>query len=346
MKFVCGIMMQSYDIFYFDAKFGNFAAQKQRNMVTEEMIAKAQMLDMNDYVQSGEGANGASYDNIGDSSIMVKLYNDDYPTETIFTELDTAHKVFELGIPSPEPGKLVSDGKRLGIMFRRIVGKRSYSRMLADEPERCEELAREFARCCRIVHTTVCPAGVFPDAKAQFQHLLEASKEFNAEEKKVLAAFIDSVPECSTALHGDMHFGNAISTLKKGQPITEAHDVYFIDLGYFAHGYPLFDLGMLQNICLFAEDDFLFHDFHIHQDVAKRFWRAFAGEYFFGPDKWGVKFFGPDADADVVGFDKALETVNKGMLPFHSIKMLLVEYNLGFMPPSYAERIRKTFGFN
>lgn len=314
-------------------------------MVTQEMIGRAEMLHMNGYVQSGEGANGASYDKTDDPSVMIKLYNEDYPAETIFTELETARKVYELGIPSPEPGRLVTDGKRLGIMFRRIVGKRSYSRMLADEPERYDEFAREFAGYCKKVHTTECPDGVFPDAKSQFLHLLEASGEFNADEKKVIGNFIDSVPDCTTALHGDMHMGNAISTLKKGEALSEAHEVYFIDLGYSAHGCPLFDLGMLHNICNYADEGFLFHDMHIHRDVAQKFWRSFVDEYFFGPDKWGVKWFGPDADAGTQGFDKAFETVNKGMLPFTSTKLLLVEFNIGSMPPEYARLIRRTFGF-
>lgn len=306
----------------------------------------AKLLNMADLVQSGEGANGASYDLVSDPSMMVKLYNEGYDTSTIFTELDAARKVYELGIPSPKPGELVTDGVRYGIMFRRIVGKRSYSRMLADEPERYDEFAREFARYCKMIHTTECPEDMFPDAKPQFLHLLQADKVFNDHQKAVMADFIKSMPDSNTALHGDMHMGNAISTLPFGAPLSTPHDVYFIDLGYFAHGCPLLDLGMLMNICLISDDGFRFHDFHIHREVTAPFWASFVDEYFFGPDKAGVKWFGPAADPAVSGFDAALKAVYEGMLPYYSIKMLLVEYNLnGFLPDPYPEVIRSTFKF-
>lgn len=299
-------------------------------------MEKAILLDMSDYIQSGEGANGASYDCISDQSVMVKLYNTDYPVDPIYSELEVARKVYEIGVPSPEPGELVTDGERLGIKFRRIVGKRSYSRMLADEPERYDEFAREYARHCKKVHQIECPEGMFPDAREQFLYMLDVSKEFTPSQKNVIADFIRSVPDCNTAVHGDMHMGNGISTLPVGAPLSTPHEFYFIDLGYFAHGCPLFDLGMMQNICLFADEDFRFHDFHIHGALTKKFWNSFADEYFFGPEKYGEKWFGKNATID---------TVNDGMMPYYSVKMLLVNFNLGFMPPSYLELIRKTFGF-
>lgn len=291
---------------------------------------------MSDYVKSGEGSNGASYDCISDPSMMVKLYNTDYPRDTIALEHETARKVYDLGIPSPEPGEIVTDGERLGIRFRRIRGKRSYSRMLADEPERCDEFAREYARYCKMLHSTKCPEGVFPDAREQFLHMLDSDTAFTRDQQKVIADFIRSVPDYSTAVQGDMHMGNAISTLPLGAPLSAPHEVYFIDLCYFAHGCPLFDLGMLQNICLFADDDFRFGDFHVHGDITKAFWISFVDEYFFGPEKLGEKWFGPGV---------SYEGVNEGLMPYYSVKMLLVEFNLGFMPPIYADLIRKTFNF-
>lgn len=294
-------------------------------------------LDMSLYVQSGEGANGCSYDMIGNPDVMVKLYNEGYDTSTIFTELEVAEKVFRLGVPSPEPGQIVTDGKRIGIRFRRITGKRSFSRMLADEPGRVDEFSREFARYYKGLHSTECPEGLFPDAKEQFLHLLDADRLFTTEQKKVIGDFICNVPDCTTALHGDMHMGNVISTLKPGAPLDSPHNVYFIDLGYFARGCPLFDMGMLNNICLYADDEFRYHDFHIHADIARKFWDGFVDEYFFGPDKLGEKWFGKGVDAAAV--EKALE-------PFYAVKMLLVEYNLGgVLPPGAKEDIDRIFGF-
>ena len=293
-------------------------------------------IDLNDYRKSGEGANGSSYDCISDPLEMVKLYNTDYPKDTIYQELDVARKVFSLGVPSPEPGELVTDGERLGIRFRRIVGKRSYSRMLSDEPERVEELSREFARYCKLVHSTECPEGVFPDAKPQFLHLLETDRAFNDSEKQTIADFINSIPDSTTALHGDMHIGNVISTLPKGAPLSVPHKIYFIDLGYFSRGFPLLDLGMTRNICMTSAEDFRVHDFHVTGELTRRVWEYFVDEYFFAEDRLAERYFGKG---------QTFESVSEAIRPYECCKLLLVEFNLGVMLPHYERHIRETFGF-
>jgi len=295
---------------------------------------EAKYIDLSDYRRSGEGANGASYDCISDPSYMVKLYNKDYPVHTIYSEQEVARKVYALGIPSPEPGEIVTDGECIGIRFRRVDGKRSFSRAFADEAERVEPYAREFARMCKNLHNTHCPDGLFPDAKQQFLDLLDADKTFGPAEHEVLAGFIKSAPDCKTALHGDMHFGNALTTLPKGAPLDSVHETYFIDLGYFAQGCPLFDMGMLYNICLIADEDFRQHDFHEDGKLTEKVWKYFVDEYFFAEDCIADKMFGSGQTA---------ETVSGIIAKYSAVKLLLVEYNLGFMPPGYIKFIRETF---
>ncbi len=278
-------------------------------------------INLEDYRRSGAGANGESYDCIADNSVMLKLYNSDYPTDTIFSELDVARKVYELGVPSPEPGELVTDGQRIGIRFRRIVGKRSFSRMLADEPERYDELAREFARCCLKLHSTECPDGVFPDAKPQFQALLDADVYLDARQKAKASAFLQDIPDARTALHGDLHIGNVISTLPFGAPLSQPHSLYFIDLGYFARGCPLLDLGMMRCICVTSDDEFRRKEMHIDASLAAKVWASFVDEYF--------------------GGSLSVEEADALITPYQALKCFLIEYNLnGFLPPNYAELVR------
>ncbi len=293
-------------------------------------------IDISEYVKSGAGANGSSYDKIDDSSVMLKLYNTDYPTQTIFDEHEVAKKAFEIGVPSPEPSEIVTNGERIGIQFKRIVGKRSYSRAIADEPERVEEYSREFARYCKKIHQLQCPEGMFPSAKEQFLHMLEVSKTYTPEQKSIVKEFIESVPDCMTALHGDMHIGNVITTLPKGAPMSTPHDVYFIDLGYFSYGYPLFDLGMLYSICLTADEDFRQQEIHLTGEMTKIVWKYFIDEYFFQEDNLAEKYFGKDA---------TLERINEILTKFSCIKLLLVEFNLGFLPENYLSVVKKTFNF-
>lgn len=287
---------------------------------------------MSRYVLTGAGANGESYDCLDDETLMLKLYNASYPVQPVIDELDVAKRVFDLGVPSPKPGELVEVDGRLGIKFRKVVGKRSYSRALADEPQRVEEFAREFARYAKLLHSTKCPSEMFPDQKSQYLALLDADVDFNYEEHELMRRFILSMPDADTAVHGDLHMGNLLTTLPKGAPITDPHDVLFIDLGYFASGCPLLDIGMLDNVCNYADEGFRQHEMHVGIDVTSKFWNYFVDEYFFGPEKFAEKWFSKGVrPADIPEL----------MLPYTAIKLLLVGFNIGSMPESYIPMIKR-----
>lgn len=290
-------------------------------------------VDLSRFVRSGAGANGESYDSLDDPNLMLKLYNAEYPVQPLIDELEIARKVYSIGVPSPEPGHIVRVGDRLGIIFRRVDGKRSYSRALADEPERVDEFAVEFARVCRKLHSTECPEGMFPSEKSQFLKLLEADVTFTAAEQAKLRKIIMDMPDSMTAVHGDLHMGNVLTTLPKGRPLSDPHDIYFIDLGYFAYGCPLLDVAMLYNVCVFADEDFRKAEMHVDGELSGKFWNAFAGEYFFGEDRLAEKWFGEGV---------TMEDVNEHMMRYVSVKLLLVEFNIGSMPENYVPMVRET----
>lgn len=293
---------------------------------------EALRIDLKDYRQTGEGANGVSYDCISDPSEMIKLYKPDYPMQPIFDELEVARKVYDFGVPSPEPGTIVTDGTRLGIKFRKIQGKRSFSRMFADEPARTEEYARELARWCRKLHSMECPKGLFPDAKQQFRDMLAQLDCLDGPQKDYLNRLIDETPDSTTALHGDMHFGNIVTNLPEGAPLSTTHDTMFIDLGYFAQGHPLLDLGMMTNICVFGEEEFVYHDMHIHKSQAARVYDYFLDEYFFAGDHLADKWFGPC---------QTIDSVKQRLLKGYLIKSILITFNLGFALPVFLDELRR-----
>ena len=292
---------------------------------------KPTKIDLRDYRLSGAGANGESYDCISDPEMMVKLYFPSYPVQPIFDEQEVAVKVYGLGIPSPEPGEIVTDGSRLGIRFRRIRGKRSFSRMFADEPGRTEEFAREMARFCKRLHAVECPDGMFPDAKQQFRDMLAQLKGITEEERSFLAGLIDGMPDGKSALHGDMHFGNIITTLPEGAPLSDPHETYFIDLGYFAQGHPLLDLGMMANICIYSDADFVLREMHIHPDQARRVFDFFMDEYFFSEDRIADKWFGPG---------QTMETIMGSLRRSYCVKSILVCFNIGAPLPEFLDELR------
>lgn len=109
---------------------------------------EARKIDLNDFVHSGEGANGESLNHRTDSSVMVKLYNAGTPVGKIEAELDFTRKVYSLGIPCPKPGEFVTDGEgRYGIQFQRIVGKKSFSRAVGRTLMKWSDMQGSSLRC-------------------------------------------------------------------------------------------------------------------------------------------------------------------------------------------------------
>ena len=256
---------------------------------------KAIKINLEDYVHAGEGANGESFNHRTDSSVMLKLYNPGKVQQPL-DEMLLARKVFAAGIPTPEPGDYVTDGVRYGIRFRRVEGKKSYARAVADDPENIDKYAREFAQMCVGLHQTEVDITQFENVKDRYLRLLEENPFFTPEQKESLGRFIAEAPEAHTAVHGDLQFGNAIFVGEKR---------YFIDLGDFCYGHPLFDLGMVYLCCCISEEAFIQEAFHMPKSLSMRFWEHFAPAYF-GPEK-------------------PLEEINRLIAPYAGLKTLIVE---------------------
>ncbi|MBQ7751123.1 MAG: phosphotransferase [Bacteroidales bacterium] len=252
-------------------------------------------INLDDYVLSGGGANGDSFDHKSDPSVMLKLY---FPgiIKQPQDEMLLARKVYDAGISTPEPGDFVTTGDRYGIRFKRIVGKKSYSRATADNPEKVGQYAAEFAKMCRDLHETRVDTSIFENVKDRYFRLLEENPFFTTVEKDKLGKFIADVPDEDTAVHGDLQFSNAIFVGDKR---------YFIDLGDFCYGNHLFDVAMVYLCCCLDGEPFIMETFHMHKDLAVRFWQEFAPVYF--------------------GADRPLSDIEEEIAPFAGLKTLIIE---------------------
>ena len=272
-------------------------------------------INLNDYVRTGEGANGASFNHKTDPSIMMKLYFRNY--EAAALELEWAKKVYALGIPTPEPGDLVTDGERVGIRFRRLIGKRSYSRACGDEPERAEEYGAEFARLSKKLHSVHVDITQFEACKQRYYKMLADNPDFTPEQKQKIHDYIAAVPDTDTALHGDLQFGNGIFTEKDG-----VRTPYFIDLGDFCYGNPMFDVGMVYLCACLNDASSTMEVTLMPNATSARFWNGFAKEY-----------FGPDADMD---------EVMKQVKIFAGLKTLMVERDTHCPMPQFRAMLEGT----
>lgn len=253
-------------------------------------------IKLDDYVLFGGGANGESYDHKTDPTVMLKLYHPGIIQQPL-DEIRLARKVYDMGIPTPEPGDLViTDDGRYGIRFKRITGKKSYSRATADEPEKVEQFAAEFADMCKQLHSTHVDTAQFENVKDRYYRLLEENPFFTANEKDNISRFIADVPDEDTAIHGDLQFSNAIFAGDKR---------YFIDLGDFCWGNHLFDVGMVYLCCNLSSEEFIEETFHMPKSLAGKFWQFFAREYF--------------------GAGVPLKEIDEMILPFAGLKTIIVE---------------------
>ena len=277
---------------------------------------EAKLISLDDYVRTGEGANGASYNHKSDPNIMMKMYFRNF--EAAALELEVAKKVYEMGIPTPEPGDLVTDGKQMGIRFRRIEGKKSYSRACGDHPERAEEYGKEFARMCKKLHSVHVDTTRFENVKDRLYKMLDANPDFTPEQKQKIRAFIQAAPDTDTAIHGDLQFGNGIFTEDANGKRTS----YFIDLGDFCYGYPMFDIGMVYLCCCLNDESWTQEVNHMSNATAARFWDGFAAEY-----------FGPDAN---------MEEVMKEVKIYAGLKTLIIERDTHCAMPQFRAMLEGT----
>ncbi|MBQ7280236.1 MAG: TIGR02172 family protein [Bacteroidales bacterium] len=250
------------------------------NMVFgEEKYDTPHRINLADYEQSGDGYTAVSY-NHKDGHTMIKLYNDFMPVEAAVNELTFARNVVSLGITTPMAGRLITDGKRFGAEFERITPKQSFARAISNAPDMLEEYALRFAQRCRQLHSIECNTALFPPASKAAHQTIVDCPYFADDEKQRMHAIVDSTPEATTCLHGDMHIGNII---------TNGERDYWIDLGDFGWGNPLYDLGMFYLTSHFNDEQLTQHLYHISSSQIKRVWDIFIREYLQTTDESKIK---------------------------------------------------------
>ena len=274
------------------------------------MELEAKKISLEDYVLSGGGANGESFDHKTDKSVMLKLYFPGKARQPL-DEMMLARKVFALGIPTPEPGEyVVTDDGRYGILFRRITGKKSFSRATADHPENVKEYAETFAGMCLDLHAKHVDTTQFESVKTRYFHLLEESPFFTPAEKDRIGRFISDAPDTDMAIHGDLQFSNAIFV---------GDHRYFIDLGDFCYGYNRFDVGMVYLCCNLSPEPFV-KTFHMSKALAGKFWEHFAPAYF--------------------GSDRPLKDIEEEILPYAGLKTLIIERDMKEPMPVFRDALK------
>ena len=184
--------------------------------------------------------------------------------------MNDAQAVYDLGIPTPKPYRLVTDGERLGAEYEFISGKRSFARILSQEPEKMPELVEAFAKAALDLHAKAADTDRIPAVREVLHSFYLRSDTVTPEYRKRALAFLDKIQEPSTCVHGDFHIGNII---------TDGNHTLWIDIGQFGYGAPEWDLGWFWTITHNLGDnraDFLLH---LTQETLVSFWDTFLPAY-------------------------------------------------------------------
>lgn len=232
-----------------------------------------QNIDISTWTQVGEGGNGKTYVHPGHPDILLKVNNPPRCDEaTVKQELDFAQHVYALGIPTPRMFDMVRVGDGYGQLVELIKGKKSLSRICADEPSRIGEMAKLLASLGLRLHAIPCNTDFFPSRKELALKGIDASDFVDDADKGKLRAFVQGIEDEKTCLHGDFQMGNLIVSAD-GKP-------YWIDLGWFSHGSPMFDMGHLFLVCqVYSQFPTAQDIFHMSQEQLKNFWNLFAEAY-------------------------------------------------------------------
>jgi len=265
---------------------------------------KPKPLDIGKYEEFGGGFLSKAF-NSPDGDSMIKVYGANVPMWMVNQEKMTAKAVMQFGIPTPLVGSVYTDGKLNGIDFERIEGKKSFSRIISEDPSRTEELIEKFAGMCRKLHSTPCDTNMFSDRTFFYRRAVVNCSEISDDEKQKVLSFVDSIPCATTCLHGDMQISNVI---------TNGKDDLWIDLADFGYGNPMLDLGMWYFLSNLNTEEISLDVFHMGVKEMANIWKIFAKFYF-------------DADTP-----EKLEAANNKVIPFAALHMLYLGSSYGFRP--------------
>lgn len=246
---------------------------------------EAKLIDLNEWEQFGGGGNGWSYYHKTDKSIMLKLNKEEIPVEQTELEYSRSKTLNEIGINCPAVIDFVTDGSRFGLTMQRINGKKSFARLISEDPSRLEELAKDFARHSKQFHSLECDTSLFQSNHEILKRKICSCDAIPQDIKDMLAGYIDSFDNVSRCVHGDFNPGNIIRA--------EDGSDYWIDLGDFSYGDPDYDLATLLSLTSITPAKVVEYLFHISRQQCKDFLEIYGKEYY------GERWHSPEMDEKI-----------------------------------------------
>lgn len=206
---------------------------------------KLRELSVEGCVVIGKGANGTVY-RIDDDTI-IKVFPPNFDVAMIEDEQKRAKKAFLLGIPTAISYDVVKVGDRYGSVFEMLKAI-NYNDYVIDNPDRKDELIREYAHLVREVNKVMMPEGELPTAREEFVKYVEEMKDiFSKELYEKLRDLFAALPDPLNTVHGDIQMKNVMVV---------GEEPLLIDMESLCTGDPVFELqGLFLTYMAFNEDE-------------------------------------------------------------------------------------------
>jgi len=225
----------------------------------------------------GQGGYGRVY-RIDDETI-VKVYNPGISLAFVEQERDTSQKAFLMGVPTAISYDVVRCGDCYGVVYEMLNAKTT-AQIIEADPSAIPQVSAGSAKLLKELHAIEPdPSAGLPNRKRQFLDWVDSLHDYiTPEETDKLNAFIDSIPDRSSFLHGDYNAKNIM--LHNGE-------FQLIDIGDASVGHPVFDIVGLMLIYIILPNSqggrsaeerrgLLGFDF----DLAPQVWGVMCATYF------------------------------------------------------------------
>ena len=235
-------------------------------------MLQPKLIDLNDWIEFGGGGNGVSYYHKTDDTVMMKLNAERHPAATAENDYSRSKTAYQMGIRCPKVIDYVTDGRRVGIICERIKDKKSFSKMLAENPDRIDELARDMASAAKALHSTPCDTIHFDNVSERYRGMANRCPSIPHDILETINSYADEMRPTSTCLHSDLQIGNLIRS--NGQD-------YWIDLGDFGYGDPDQDFSSFYIMANLTPKHVVKWLTHISRRQFRKFVNLY-GHYYYG----------------------------------------------------------------
>ena len=215
-----------------------------------------------------------------DPETIVKIYNPGISLEFVEQERATSQKAFLMGVPTAISYDVVKCGDSYGVVYE-LLNAKTTAQLVNEDPSKLAELFGRSAGLLKKLHSIV-PGkdSGLPDRKSKMLEWVDSLANLITEEEAgKIKAFISSIPDRDTFLHGDYNAKNVM---------VQDGEFLLIDIGDAAVGHPVFDIAglMLAYIIIPSSrggaksDEDLKKLLGFDFEYAQKVWGVMCGAYF------------------------------------------------------------------